>query len=404
MQNTEEPPKQGAYCAWGWRMKCVKKFGLVILIVATMIVIWACSSSTSSSSSSSSTTTRVLTANQTAVATVTVTGGSCTKTTRDTSSCQSARTTLGLSGEWLKFSCNVVLGLANASQTTVTDYASATYVTLTVTGLPDRKSNFFPSTGTYSFTAYDYTVTGNYADMKNTYSPSSPNPHSIAQQSVVYYIPINPSSATHATMGMGTVGVTVEGIQIFSRLAATTDNIFSEVATFDECQGHPASGNIYHYHTEPYAISYQDSNLIGVMRDGYFIYGRYDYGGSTDIDVSNTASDAYKYGGHVGTVPTSGTGNVFHYHATKGRGCIHRNNTGTTIYADDGNVTVNGTNPCVGPTGGGTDITAYFLTGHGNGGTFSSVPTAADNGGTMQNATTAIRYYYGSAAGPCTGC
>lgn len=59
------------------------------------------------------------------------------------------------------------------------------------------------------------------------------------------------------------------------------------------------------------------------MRDGFFIYGRYDYGSSTDVDVSNTSSNEYIYGGHVGTAPTTGTGSRFHYHATKFLGCYH---------------------------------------------------------------------------------
>jgi hypothetical protein len=191
-------------------------------------------------------------------------------------------------------------------------------------------------------------------------------------------------------------------VPIYNSLASSTDNIFAEAGSFDQCQGHPDSSSKYHYHSEPYGISYQDSNLIGVMRDGYFVYGRYDHSSTTDIDVTNASSDAYIYGGHVGTVPTSGTGNVFHYHATKAYGCYHR--SGNTIYADDGNVTVDGSNPCTGPTSGGTPVTAYFLTGHGNGGTFMTVPTAADNSGTMTNHTVATRKYYGSVAGSCTGC
>lgn len=382
------------------------KFGAYGIGAVTVLAgIWACSGGSSSSGGgSSSGSTRAINANLTTVGTVTVTGGSCTKTTRDTSSCQSARTALGLSGDWLSFSCNVVLGLANASLASVTTYASATYVTVTAVGLPDHKSNFYSTSGTYSFTANSYTVTGNYADMNKSFTPSFPNPNTTAQQSYVFYIPISPVSTTHASMAMGPVGVAIDGTPIYNNLAANSDNIFAEAYSFDECQGHPANGGTYHYHSEPYAISYQDSNLVGVMRDGYFIYGRYDYNGSTDLDVSNTSSTAYIYGGHVGASPTTGTGNVFHYHATKNRGCYHRNTAGTTVYADDGNITVNGTNPCSGPTAGGTDTTVYFMSGHGNGGTFATPPTATDNSGTMLNATPATRSYYGSVAGTCTGC
>jgi hypothetical protein len=372
-----------------------------VVCVSFLAFILACSLE---SASSSTVLTRAIDAFLTDDSTVSVTGGSCTKTTRDTSSCEDARTALGLSGDWLKFSCNVVLGLADGSLLSVSSYASATYVTVTATGLPDHKSNFYPTSGSYEFNANDYTVTGDYNDMYTSFSPSFPNPHSIAQQSYVLYIPINPTSSTHANMSLGVVGISVDGIPIYNSLASGSDNIFAEAFSFDECQGHPATGDTYHYHSEPYAVSYQDSNLIGVMRDGFFIYGRYDYGGSTDLDVSNTSSDEYIYGGHVGASPTDGTGSRFHYHATKADGCYHRNIAGTDIKADDGNVTVDGSNPCSGPTPGGTQVTVYMLTGHGNGGTFVSVPTASDNGGTMLNSTVAQRYYYGSAAGACTGC
>lgn len=374
-------------------------YGVLATVVA--IGIWACSSAKSNSGGGSSSTSRAINANLTEVGTVTVTGGSCTKTVRDTSSCKAAREALGLSGDWLSFSCNVVLGLANSSMASVTDYSSATYVTVTATGLPDHKSNFYATSGSYSFTANGYTVAGTYAAMNRSYTPSFPNPFSITQKSYVFYIPINPVATTHATMGMGPVGVSVDGVPIYNNLAANTDNIFAEAYSFDECQGHPATGGTFHYHSEPYAISYQDSNLIGVLRDGFFVYGRYDYGGSTDLNNSNTASVEYEFGGHEGPSPTTNTGNRFHYHANPVRGCYHRNTSGSTIYSDDGNVTVDGSNPCT--SGSGTNTLVYFLTGMGNGGTFATLPTPTD-AATMVNNTVAQRRYWGSAAGTCTGC
>ena len=46
------------------------------------------------------------------------------------------------------------------------------------------------------------------------------------------------------------------------------DDIYQEAKTFDRCGGHPEGTGVYHYHSEPYAISYDDDNFIGVMRDG----------------------------------------------------------------------------------------------------------------------------------------
>lgn len=377
-----------------------KSWIIAISTIAPLTVLGflACSKSTTTTATSSSSTTRTIDTNQTTVASVTTSyGGTCTKVTRDTSSCQSSRTALGLSGDWLSFSCNVVLGLATSAKASTTTYSSATYVTVTFVGLPDRTSNYYPTSGTYSFSANGYTVTGSYSSLYKAYTTTYANPNSIAQQSFVMYIPISPTTTTHATQAMGPVGVSIDGVPLYNNLASTTDNIFAEAGSFDECQGHPSGENngTYHYHSEPYAISYQDSNLIGVMRDGFFVYGRYDYGSTTDVDVSSTSSDAYIYGGHVGSSPVDGTGSRFHYHATKFTGCYHM--SGTSHYSDDGNTTCT-----LGGTG--TLVTAYFITGHGNGGVFATVPTSTVDGATMVKNTAAVRYYYGSVAGDCTGC
>src|SRR5205823_11194833 len=94
-------------------------------------------------------------------------------------------------------------------------------------------------------------------------------------------------------------------VALFSNVAAPGDDIYLEAATFDPCRAHPTQTGVYHYHSEPYAISSNDSNLIGVMRDGYFVYGR------KDADGSTPALDAA--GGHTGTTPDSATP-VYHYH------------------------------------------------------------------------------------------
>ena len=88
--------------------------------------------------------------------------------------------------------------------------------------------------------------------------------------------------------------------------AAPGDDIFQEAATFDACGGHPQMTGEYHYHTEPYAISDDDDAFIGVMRDGYPIYGRHDPDGSTPtLDAA---------GGHTSVTVDSPTTPVYHYH------------------------------------------------------------------------------------------
>lgn len=377
--------------------------GLSVLAGGLFFIIQGCSSSSSSSSGTSTTTGQALNANQTKVAAVTTAyGGSCNKVSRTTTACQSARTALGLSGNWLTFSCNVVLGLATSTLASTTSYSAATYVSLTSTELPDHTSNYFPTTGSYSFTANSVTIAGTYVSMYSAYTTTYPDPSSIASQSVVMYVPISPTTTGTNTMSAGGVGMAIDGSLIFNNLADSTDNIFAEAGSFDQCQGHPANGR-YHYHSEPYAISYSDTNVIGVMRDGYWIYGRNDYDGTTpgsltNLQTAGTSSAIYKYGGHTGVDPITNSGSTFHYHLTEWKGCYDE--SGGTKATDDGESfdTFNT------PTGtcAGTWVDTWFMTGRGNGGVFMSVPSGL-SGQAPGQSTAGIRYYYGT-PGSCTGC
>ena len=200
----------------------------------------------------------------------------CARLARDTSACRAQRQAAGLSGAWLGFSCAVTLS------------SGASAVQVSATSEPDYRSNYFATTG------------GCWED----FTPAFPDPNRIAAQNLVLQIPTSPSSAGQ-TMGFGAVGVAVNGVAIFDNQAAPGDDIFREAASFDRCQGHPAPGGVYHYHSEPYAISADDASLIGVLRDGYFVYGR------RDADGSLPTLDAA--GGHTGTTPDSASP-VYHYH------------------------------------------------------------------------------------------
>jgi hypothetical protein len=214
-----------------------------------------------------------LTANTTATSTVTY---GCTLVTRDTSSCKAAREAAGITGAWLKFSCRVSLT------------KSGNNVVLATDSQPDHTSYYFGSThACYSATA-----------------PTSPNPNSISALSLSMNIATAPNTTGQA-MGGGYIGVAVNGVGIYSNVAAPGDDIYKETTTFDPCQGHASAGNKYHYHSEAYSLSYNDSNLLGVFRDGYFLYGRKDADGSTPTLDAN--------GGHTGTTADSTTA-VYHYH------------------------------------------------------------------------------------------
>jgi hypothetical protein len=199
---------------------------------------------------------------------------------RDTSACKASRTAAGLGGFWLKFSCRVTLG------------RDAQQVQLESDGRPDYPSNYFPSGDA----------------CHEDYTPSFPDPNLIAIKSLTMKVPVTPMGAGSA-MGLGAVGLAINGVEIFDNQAAQGDDIYLESKSFDRCQGHPSGKAVYHYHSEPYSISIDDANLIGVMLDGYPIYGRRDPDGSvpTTLDVA---------GGHLGPTLDAPTP-VYHYHVNQ---------------------------------------------------------------------------------------
>ncbi len=217
-----------------------------------------------------------LTANTTPSGRTTPSG--CVILQRDTSSCTAARTAAGLEGVWLKFSCRVALTRSGTAVTAVSD------------GRPDFASNYF---GTADPCHEDYTG-------------AIQNPNSIAAKSYSVEIPLSPNTTARTMQMVAVVGLTINGVPIYGNFAAPGDDIFTEAQTFDRCGGHPQMAGAYHDHAEPLSISYEDDHLIGVMRDGYPIYGRKDQNGTVPADL-----DAF--GGHTGTTPDS-TAGIYHYH------------------------------------------------------------------------------------------
>lgn len=217
-----------------------------------------------------------LTADTTPTSTVDVQG--CALLTRDTTPCRAARQAQGLSGVWLELSCRITLT------------RTATAVEAKADGQPDYTSFYFPQTDP-------------------CYAPwpaGSPNPSHIVPHDYVIDFPLA-SSTTPQAMPLGAVGMAIDGVPIFSNVAAPGDDIYLEARSFDRCGGHPQMQGQYHFHTEPAAITQDDANLVGVLRDGYPVYGRKDADGTypTDLDA---------YGGHTAPTAESPTTPVYHYH------------------------------------------------------------------------------------------
>jgi hypothetical protein len=139
-----------------------------------------------------------------------------------------------------------------------------------------------------------------------------PDPYSLTTETVSMTMEDNPAEVNGTTASVPTMGVAVNGVDIFNDSAGTNRSIYTEAGSFDRCGGHPQQAGAYHYHAEPYSITQDDDNLVGVMRDGYFVYGRRDPDGSEAGRPDGGVT--FPYYGHVGVTVDSPTVPVFHYH------------------------------------------------------------------------------------------
>ncbi|KQC29777.1 YHYH protein [Flagellimonas eckloniae] len=104
---------------------------------------------------------------------------------------------------------------------------------------------------------------------------------------------------------LGTIGIAISGSSLFNDQEGAGP-LDEAAASLDWTGAHIGPG-VYHYHLEPKAFSNDDDNLVGILLDGVFIYGRRDYPSNeypTDLDAS---------GGHFGPTPHNPDGE-YHYH------------------------------------------------------------------------------------------
>jgi YHYH protein len=186
--------------------------------------------------------------------------------------------------------------------------------TVTTNDLPNHNTGTFPIASTDPIYVYDQ------------------NPNSIAAQTLSYSLPANPTAATETCLPNGIVGFMLTGAVIFNGLDAGGRDAVAHEGQ-DLCQGHPAPGSTYHYHSLTSCISdpgTAHSNLLGYALDGFGIFGSRGSDGSqlTDADLDECH-------GHTHSITWDGqTVTMYHYHATREYpytiGCFH----GTAVKAN----------------------------------------------------------------------
>lgn len=171
--------------------------------------------------------------------------------------------------------------------------------------IPNNKSFYFGSTSPmYEALAGGQKSAGN---------------NQIQSQCLVYTIPSAPAAKSGALVGTqsgyASVGITVNGLAIFNNAAAPGDVLASEVSTFDKFNGHPQNSGVYHHHSQPLNVSDNNSNLIGILLDGFPVYGRDCDNGTVDPGNDTTPNNLDANHGHT-AVTVLFPGGIYHYHYT----------------------------------------------------------------------------------------
>lgn len=112
------------------------------------------------------------------------------------------------------------------------------------------------------------------------------------------------ANTTSATQ-LGSIGIAVSGAFIYNDQEGNGP-LDSAAGSLDYAGAHIGPSN-YHYHLEPLPFTNDDENLVGIISDGFFIYGRQCNSTGTyptDLDAS---------GGHTSTTQHTDE-SEYHYH------------------------------------------------------------------------------------------
>ncbi|MFK7889122.1 MAG: YHYH protein [Gammaproteobacteria bacterium] len=200
---------------------------------------------------------------------------------------------IAMSDAFLWFGSNVTVALDGAE------------VVLEATGRPDHTSCYWDSVNSSGlYVECDPDIT--------TVERMSPGVIEDYNNLFTLRVPVNPQlAAVSSATSLGPVGIAVSGAPIFNDQEGP--NVALEIGVisgFDRNGAHTGPST-YHYHLEPRAITNDDENLVGIIADGFFLYGRKCYATGdypTDLDLS---------GGHTAFTQHTGTMNgaeEYHYH------------------------------------------------------------------------------------------
>lgn len=145
----------------------------------------------------------------------------------------------------------------------VTIYLDGDDVVIETNGLPDHTSPYWSDTHPLHI---DPVCT--------TANQMAPGDIDQFNGSFTLSVPIEPQLASSpSSTGLGPIGISRSGSVIYNDEEGPNVPLDNAVGSLD-CSGAHTGPQSYHYHLEPVAWSEDDQNLIGIMSDGFFLYGR----------------------------------------------------------------------------------------------------------------------------------
>ena len=213
-----------------------------------------------------------------------------------------------------------ISGILDLFQGTGLSYEiSGASVIFTTTDLPNHTSPYW-DTSDERYAAYN----GNNEDFNL-------NPNRIAEQNIVFTIPLNPAQATtNEATPLGPIGISRNGVVFFNQYAGPNNQaLTNEINSFDQWLGHPQNTGQYHYHIEPTYLTseYGSDAFLGLLSDGFPVYGPMENGEAV------TNNDLDDFHGHTSVTADFPDG-IYHYHITDADPYLN----GNGYYGTPGNV------------------------------------------------------------------
>ena len=203
---------------------------------------------------------------------------------------------------------NLHAAFSDFDTTNTTIMITGTNVTVETNGLPNHTSPYWSSTTVRTGTAASATDHPLWiAPTVTSYQNMAPGDIDSFNGMYTLTVPGDVSTGSVSTStGLGAIGISVTGAVIYNDQEGPGVPIDDALPSLDYSAAHTGPQS-YHYHLEPKAFSNDDDALIGIISDGFFLYGRKCNSTSTnpiDLDAS---------GGHTSTTQHTTT-EEYHYH------------------------------------------------------------------------------------------